>query len=69
MIGCGVPQMLTILAVTGTANRAVAEDVGLIGTFFVLMGGVVMILVAYIAFQIYGERQQNRRNRASGPSI
>jgi hypothetical protein len=57
--------MLTILAATGTANRAVAEDVGLIGTFFVLMGGVVMILVAYIAFQIYGERQQNRRERTA----
>jgi hypothetical protein len=57
--------MLTILAATGTANRAVAEDVGLIGTFFVLMGGVVMILSAYIAFQIYGERQQNRRDRAA----
>jgi len=57
--------MLTILAATGSANRAVAEDVGLIGTFFVLMGGVVMVLSVYIAFQIYGERQQNRRERAA----
>jgi hypothetical protein len=48
------------------ANRAVAEDVGLIGTFFVLMGGLVMILVAYMAFQIHGERQQNREDRVSG---
>ena len=44
------------------ANRAVAEDVGLIGTFFVLMGGLVMILVI-IAVQIRGERVQNREYR------
>ncbi len=47
------------------ANRAVAEDVGLIATFGGL-GVVVGIIVAYIAFQIRGERQQNREYRASG---
>jgi hypothetical protein len=47
------------------ANRALAEDVGLIGTFFVLMGGLVAILVAYIAVQIRGEREQNREYRIS----
>ena len=57
--------MLTILSATLAANRALAEDVGLIGTFFVLMGGIVLILVAYIAFQIHGERQQNREYRES----
>jgi len=48
------------------ANRAVAEDVGLIATFGGL-GIVVGIIVAYIAFQIRGERQQNREYRNSGP--
>lgn len=57
--------MLTILSVTLAANRALAEDVGLIGTFVVLMGGVVGILVGYMAFQIHGERQQNRQHRES----
>ncbi len=47
------------------ANRAVAEDVGLIATFGGL-GVVVGIIVAYIAFQIRGERQQNREYRNSG---
>jgi hypothetical protein len=47
------------------ANRAVAEDVGLIVTFFILMGGLVGILSAYIAVQIRGEREQNREYRAS----
>jgi len=44
-------------------SRAVAEDVGLIGTFVVLMGGVVGVIVAYIAVQIHGEREQNRSYR------
>ena len=50
------------------ANRAVAEDVGLIFTFFILMGGIVGVIVAYIAVQIRGERQQNREYRASAGS-
>ncbi len=45
-------------------SRAVAEDVGLIGTFVVLMGGVVMVIAVYIAVQIHGERQQNREYTA-----
>jgi hypothetical protein len=57
--------MQTILTVTLASNRALAIDVGLIFTFFILMGGVVGILVAYIAFQIRGERQQNREDRAA----
>jgi hypothetical protein len=48
------------------ANRALAEDVGLIFTFFVLMGGVVGVLLAYIAVQIRGERAQNRKYETSG---
>ena len=47
------------------ANRALAEDVGLIATFGGL-GVVVGIIVAYIAFQVRGERQQNREYRNSG---
>jgi hypothetical protein len=46
-------------------SRAVAEDVGLIGTFVVLMGGLVTVIAVYIAIQIRGERQQNREYRAS----
>ena len=57
--------MQTILAVTLAANRAVAEDVGLIFTFFILMGGIVTVLALYIAVQIRGEREQNREYRAS----
>ena len=58
-------MLLTILAATHTSNRALAEDVGLIGVFVVLMGGVVTILLAYTAFQVYGERKQNQRYRES----
>jgi hypothetical protein len=47
------------------ANRAVAEDVGLIAVFGGI-GVLVGVIVAYIAFQIHGERQQNREYRASG---
>ena len=47
-------------------SRAVAEDVGLIATFVVLMGGLVTILVVYIAIQIAGERRQNREYTAPG---
>jgi hypothetical protein len=50
------------------SNRAVAEDVGLIFTFFILMGGVVGVLLAYMAIQIRGERQQNREYRNAGRS-
>jgi hypothetical protein len=53
--------MQTILA----ANRALAEDVGLIVTFGGL-GVLVGVILAYIAFQIRGERQQNREYRLSG---
>jgi hypothetical protein len=53
--------MQTILA----ANRALAEDVGMIVTFGGL-GVLVGVILAYIAFQIRGERQQNREYRASG---
>ena len=63
MIASGAGTAMQLLL---AANRAVAEDVGLIGTFFVLMGGLVMILVAYMAFQIHGERQQNREDRVRG---
>jgi hypothetical protein len=46
------------------ANRAVAEDVGLIATFGGI-GVVVNVIIVYIAIQIRGERQQNREYRAS----
>jgi hypothetical protein len=49
------------------ANRAVAEDVGLIAVFGGI-GVLVGVILAYIAFQIHGERQQNREYRASGPN-
>jgi hypothetical protein len=41
------------------ANRAVAEDVGLLGTFGGL-GIIVGIILVYIAFQVRGEHRQNR---------
>ncbi len=47
------------------ANRAIAEDVGLLATFGGI-GVVVNVIVVYIAIQIRGERQQNREYRASG---
>jgi hypothetical protein len=50
------------------STRALAEDIGLIFTFFILMGGVVGVLLAYMAFQIRGERQQNREYRNAGRS-
>jgi len=41
------------------ANRAVAEDVGLLGTF-VGLGIIVGIILVYIAFQVRSEHRQNR---------
>jgi hypothetical protein len=42
------------------ANRAFAEDVGLLVTFLGI-GILVGIIVTYIAVQVRGERLQNRR--------
>ena len=47
------------------ANRAVAEDVGLLATFGGI-GVIVNVIIVYIAIQIRGERQQNREYRING---
>jgi|GEM_PF-6378634 len=41
------------------ANRAVAEDVGLLGTF-VGLGIIVGVILLYIAFQVRAEHRANR---------
>jgi hypothetical protein len=44
------------------ANEALIKTIGLAATF-IGIGVVVSVLVAYIAIQIRGERQQNREYR------
>jgi hypothetical protein len=46
------------------ASQAFSKTFGLIITFFVGIGGIVGGLIAYIAIQIRGERQQNEQYRA-----
>ncbi|MHB8491561.1 MAG: hypothetical protein ACYDA6_05010 [Solirubrobacteraceae bacterium] len=56
--------MHLILTISGTANRALADDVGLIATFGGL-GVVVNVLLVYIAIQVRGEHRQNREYRSA----
>jgi hypothetical protein len=44
------------------ASVAVTKDIGLLATFLGI-GVIVNVIVAYIAVQIHGERQQNRLRR------
>jgi hypothetical protein len=44
------------------ANRAVAEDVGLLATF-IGIGILVNIIIVFIAVQVRGEYLQNRARR------
>jgi len=47
------------------ASAAVSKDVGLIVTF-IGIGVVVNVIVAYIAVQVRGEREQNRQYTTRG---
>jgi ABC-type transporter Mla subunit MlaD len=47
------------------ASAAVSKDIGLIVTF-IGIGVVVNVIVAYIAVQVRGEREQNKRYTARG---
>ena len=55
MIGSGLPMLPTLLA----ASYAFSKDVGLIVTF-IGIGILVNVIVVIIAFQVRGERQQNK---------
>jgi hypothetical protein len=44
------------------ASQAFSKDVGLLATFLGI-GVIVNVIVVFIAVQIRGERQQNRRPR------
>jgi hypothetical protein len=44
------------------ASQALSKDVGLLATFLGI-GVIVNVIVVFIAVQIRGERQQNRRHR------
>jgi ABC-type transporter Mla subunit MlaD len=46
------------------ANRALAEDVGLLGVFLGL-GIIVNVILVYIAIQVRGEHRANREYRSA----
>jgi hypothetical protein len=45
-------------------SKAFSETFGLIATFVIIIGGLVQVLVGYIAVQVRGEHQQNEEYRA-----
>ena len=46
------------------ANRALAEDVGLLGVFLGL-GIIANVILVYIAIQVRGEQRANRAYRSA----
>lgn len=45
---------------------ALGDSLGLIGIFVILIGGLVNVLLVYIAIQVIGERASNQRDREGG---
>jgi ABC-type uncharacterized transport system permease subunit len=45
-------------------SKAFSETFGLVVTFVVILGGIVNVLLMYIAAQVRGEHQQNEEYRA-----
>jgi ABC-type uncharacterized transport system permease subunit len=45
-------------------SKAFSETFGLVATFVIIIGGLVNVLLMYIAAQVRGEHQQNEDYRA-----